>query len=227
MGIQLRITLPDQPGALARVTQAIARAGADVISITVLESEAGRAVDDLRLRWPDGRSTQTLLDAAHGCAGVAVLGCRRTRWVLDGRPELDLFGCLLAVPERGMETLLDMLPIALDTDWAELRAPVRRLPVLYATTTQPRDDVAPDTMPVRALATQSSDSACAYLPLQPLRSVLVLGRDGGPPFLRSELASAERIVDVAVKLLERILHDSTGFAEPSELTAHLMLAEGA
>jgi hypothetical protein len=227
MGIQLRITLPDQPGALARVTQAIARAGADVISITVLESEAGRAVDDLRLRWPDGRPTQALLDAAHGCAGVAVLGCRRTRWVLDGRPELDLFSCLLAVPERGMETLLDMVPIALDTDWAELRAPVRRLPVLYATTTQPRDDVAPDTMPVRALATQSGESSCAYLPLQALRSVLVLGRDGGPPFLRAELASAERIVDLAVKLLERILQDSNMFAEPSELTAHLMMAEGA
>jgi hypothetical protein len=126
-----------------------------------------------------------------------------------------------------METLLDMLPIALDTDWAELRAPVRRLPVLYGTTTQPRDDVAPDTMPVRALATQTGDSACAYLPLQALRSVLVLGRDGGPPFLRAELASAERIVDLSVKLLERILQDPSGFVEPSELTAHLMLAEGA
>jgi hypothetical protein len=227
LGIQLRITLPDQPGTLARVTQAIARAGADIISLSVLESEAGRAVDDLRLRWPDGRPTQPLLDAVHGCAGVAVLGCRRTRWVLDGRPELDLMSCLLAVPERGMETLLDMVPIVLDADWAELRAPVRRLPVLYGTSSQPRDDLAPDSMPVRGLATRSGDSACAYLPLQVLRSVLVLGRDGGPPFLRAELANAERVVDLAVKLLERVLQASPGLAEPGELTAHLMLAEGA
>jgi hypothetical protein len=227
VSIQLRLTLPDQPGALARVAQAIARAGADVISISVLESEAGRAVDDLRVRWPDGRPTQPLLDAANGCAGVAVLGCRRTRWVLDGRPELDLMSCLLAVPERGMETLLDMAPIALDADWAELRAPLRRLPVLYGTAAVPRDDVAPDTMPVRALATRSGASSCAYLPMQALRSVLVLGRDEGPPFLHAELVNAERVVDVAVKLLEQVLHRRRRPADPSELTAHLMLAAGA
>jgi hypothetical protein len=227
MSIALRITLPDQPGALARVAQALARAGADIVAITVLESEAGRAVDELRLRWPSGRPSHLLLDAVHGCAGVAVLGCRRTRWVLDGRPELDLIGGLLAVPERGMETLLDMAPAVLDADWAELRAPVRRLPVLYATSMRPRDDLAPDRMPVRALATQTGDAACAYLPMQSLHSVLVLGRDEGPPFLRVELAHAERIVDLAVTTLERVLMPTRKYGEPSELTAHLMEAEGA
>jgi hypothetical protein len=227
VSIALRITLPDQPGALARVAQAIARAGADIMSITVLESEAGRAVDDLRLRWPSGRPTHLLLDAVRGVAGVAILGCRRTRWVLDGRPELDLMSGLLSVPERGMETLLDMAPAVLDADWAELRAPVRRLPALYATSPRPRDDLAPDTMPVRALATQTADSACAYLPMLPLHSVLVLGRDDGPPFLRAELANAERIVDLAVKTLERVLRPTPRYGEPSELTAHLMMAEGA
>jgi hypothetical protein len=227
MSIALRITLPDQPGALARVAQAIARAGADIVSITVLESEAGRAVDDLRLRWPSGRPNHLLLDAVTGVAGVTVLGCRRTRWVLDGRPELDLMSGLLAVPERGMETLLDLAPAVLDADWAELRAPVRRLPVLYATTMRPRDELAPDRMPVRALATQIGDCDCAYLPMQPLHSVLVLGRDEGPPFLRAELANGERIVDLAVKTLERVLSPTKSYGEPSELTAHLMGAVSA
>jgi hypothetical protein len=227
MSIALRITLPDQPGALARVAQALARAGADIMSITVLESEAGRAVDDLRLRWPSGRPSHLLLDAVSGVAGVAVLGCRRTRWVLDGRPELDLMSGLLAVPERGMETLLDLAPAVLDADCAELRAPVRRLPVLYTTSMRPHDDLAPDRMPVRALATQIGDCVCAYLPMEPLHSVLVLGRDDGPPFLRAELANGERIVDLAVKLLERVLTPTPSFGEPSELTAHLMGAVSA
>jgi hypothetical protein len=227
VSIQLRITLPDQPGALARVAQAIARAGADIMAVTVLDSETGRAVDDLRLRWPSGRPTHLLLDAVNAVPGVAVLGCRRTRWVLDGRPELDLMSGLLAVPERGMETLLDMAPAVLDADWAELRAPVRRLPALYVTSMRPRDDLAPDTMPVRALATESGSSACAYLPMVPLHSVLVLGRDEGPPFLRAELAHAERIVDLAVKVLERVLLPMPKYGEPSELTAHLMVAQGA
>jgi hypothetical protein len=227
VSITLRITLPDQPGALARVAQSLARAGADIMAITVLESEAGRAVDDFRLRWPSGRPSHLLLDAVQGVPGVAVLGCRRTRWVLDGRPELDLMSGLLSVPERGMETLLDKAPAVLDADWAELRAPVRRLPVLYATSTRPRDDLAPDRMPVRALAAQTSEATCAYLPLESLRSVLVLGRDDGPPFLRAELAHAERIVDLAVKTLERVLAPAQPYGEPSELTSYLVVAKGA
>jgi hypothetical protein len=82
-------------------------------------------------------------------------------------------------------------------------------------------------MPVRALATQTGDAACAYLPMQSLHSVLVLGRDDGPPFLRVELAHAERIVDLAVTTLERVLVPTRSYGEPSELTAHLVEAEGA
>jgi hypothetical protein len=152
MGIQLRVSIPDQPGALARVTQAIARAGADVISVSVLESDAGRATDDFRLRWPDGKSSKSLIDAIDACAGVTLLGCRRTRWLLDGRPDLDLLTYLIAVPERGIETLVDMAPAALDADWAELRAPARRLSALYLSSPTPHDHLAPESMPVRGAA---------------------------------------------------------------------------
>jgi hypothetical protein len=225
MGIALRITIPDQPGALARAAQAVARAGADVMSVTVLESESGRAVDELRLRWPVGKNEKMLLDAVTACPGTAVLGCRRTRWLLDGRPDLDLLSSMLAVPERGMETLIDMAPAALDADWAELRAPARRLPALYSTNGVPRDDLAPDTMPVRAQGMQSALGVWAYLPLEQLRSILVLGRDGGPAFLRSELAHADRVLDLAMTMLDRVLTTS-GYGNASELTAHLAAAGG-
>ena len=61
MGLQLRVSLPDQPGALSRVTRAIARAGADVISVAALESDGGRATDEFRLRWPDAKDHAVLL----------------------------------------------------------------------------------------------------------------------------------------------------------------------
>jgi hypothetical protein len=227
MGIQLRVTLPDQPGALARVTQALARTGADVISVAVLESESGRAVDDFRLRWPDGKDTRRLVEAAVACPGVSVLGCRRTRWLLDGRPDLDLLTYLLAVPERGLETVVDMAPAALDADWAELRAPAKRLPVLYGTSAVPRDDTAPDSLPIRAQAVQADVTCLAYVPLGPVRSVLVLGRDGGPPFIRAELANAERVLELAMKLLDGVLRHKPRYAEPTDLTAHLALADHA
>jgi ACT domain len=225
MGIQLRVSIPDQPGALARLTQAIARAGADVISVSVLESDAGRATDDFRLRWPDGKDTKPLIDAVHACMGVESLGCRRTRWLLDGRPDLDLLTYLIAVPERGLETLVDMAPAALDADWAELRPPARRLPALYLSSATPRDHLAPESMPVRAAAWQGEAGAWAYFPLAVLHSVLVIGRDGGPAFLRSELAHAERVLDLAMKTLESALRNTTGREPPSELTSCLALAD--
>jgi ACT domain len=225
MGIQLRVSIPDQPGALAKVTGAIARAGADVISVSVLESDTGRATDDFRLRWPDGKDPQSLIDAVGSVMGVELIGCRRTRWLLDGRPDLDLLTYLIAVPERGMETLVDMAPAALDADWAELRPPARRLPALYLSSPTPRDHLAPESMPVRAAAWQDETCAWAYFPLTSLRSVLVIGRDGGPAFLRSEVAHAERVLDLALKTLERVLRTTPGADQASELTSYLTLAE--
>jgi ACT domain-containing protein len=221
MAIQLRVSLADQPGALARVATAIARAGADVISVTVAESEAGRAIDDFRLRWPDGRDEQTLVDAVTACMGVEVLGCRRTRWLIDARPDLDLLAYLVAVPERGVETLVDMAPGALDADWAELRPPARRLAALYASALTPHDHVAPESMPVRATAWQNEAGAWAYFPIVELHSVLVIGRDGGPAFLRSEIIQAERIVELAMMTLQRVLGQAPVDLTRSELTACL------
>jgi ACT domain len=224
LGIQLRVSIPDQPGALARITQAIARTGADVISVSVLESDGGRATDDFRLRWPDGKSSKSLIDAVKAVMGVELIGCRRTRWLLDGRPDLDLLTYLIAVPERGMETLVDMAPAALDADWAELRPPARRLPALYVSSATPRDHLAPESMPVRAAAWQDEMTAWAYFPLTSLRSVLVIGRDGGPAFLRSEIAHAERVLDLAMKTLERVLRATPGQESTSELTSYLTVA---
>jgi hypothetical protein len=204
LGVQLRLTVPDQPGALARIAQAIARTGADVISVTVLESDGGRATDDFRLRWPDSKGTKPLVDAVDAVVGAELIGCRRTRWLFDGRPDLDLLTYLLAVPERGIETLVDMAPAALDADWAEIRPPARRLAALYTSGPAAHDDLAPESMPVRAMTWDEDGRAWAHLPLTALRSVLVIGRDAGPAFLRSEVVHAERVLDLAMKTLERM-----------------------
>jgi len=221
MGIQLRVGLPDQPGALARVTREIARTGADVMSVSVLEAEGGRAVDDFRLRWPDGKDPAPLADALADLKGVEILGCRRTRWLLDGRADLDLLTYLLAVPARGIETLVDMAPAALDADWAELRAPSRRLPALYTSGQVGHDSCAPEAMPVRGITGTTEDTHWAHFPLQPLRSVLVIGREGGPSYLRSEMVHGERVIALALKALSHVLRAGIGLETASELTACL------
>lgn len=215
MGIQLRVSLPDRPGALARLTQAIARAGADVISVSVLESDGGRAVDDFRVRWPDGKDAASLVASVEACQGVSLIGCRRTRWLLDGRPDLDLLTYLLAVPERGMQTLVDMAPAALDADWAELRPPARRLQAIHRSSPQSHDERAPESMPVRAGAWHDESGAWAHFPIEAVHSVLVIGRDDGPGFLRSEIAHAERVLELAMKTLDRLTPRSGEQREPA------------
>jgi hypothetical protein len=223
MGIQLRVSLPDQPGTLARISRTIAAGGADVLWVSVLESEGGRAIDDFGLRWPEGADHQPLLDALAKERGVEVVSCRSSRRLLSERADLDLLTYLLTVPERGLETLVDMAPAALDCDWAELRAPARRLAALYPTTGPLRDELAPDAMPVRASAGMTDDIAWAQLPLSALGSVLLIGRDGGPRFLRGELQHAENVVALALRTLSVALREGT---EASELTACLIEATG-
>lgn len=221
MGIQLRVGLPDQPGALARVAREIARTGADVMSVSVLEAEGGRAVDDFRLRWPDGKDPAPLVAALADVKGVEVHGCRRTRWLLDGRADLDLLTYLLAVPGRGVETLVDMAPAALDADWAELRAPARRLSAIYRSGETSHDDCAPEAMPVRGVSGRSDDTYWAHFPLTPLRCVLVIGREGGPSYLRSEMVHGERVISLALKALSHVLQSADTLENISELTACL------
>ena len=228
MGIQLRVSLPDQPGALARVTQAIAACRR--------RRHLGRGA---RVRGrPRDRRLPGALAGRQGsrtrwsrrcrrCPGVDVLGCRRTRWLLDGRPDLDLLTYLIAVPDRGCETLVDMAPAALDADWAELRPPARRLPALYPSAAAAHDDLAPESMPVRARPAHDDAGAWAYLPVTALHSVLVIGRDGGPGFLRSELAHAERVVDLAMRTLESVLGRPPTLDGANELTAAIQLHEPA
>jgi hypothetical protein len=223
MGIQLRVSLPDQPGTLARISRTIAMSGADVLWVSVLESESGRAIDDFGLRWPEGADHQPLLDALAKERGVEVVSCRNSRRLLDERADLDLLTYLLTVPERGLETLVDMAPAALDADWAELRAPAKRLPALYPTTGPLHDEVAPDGMPVRAIAGMTDDLAWAQLPLITVGSVLVIGRDGGPQFLRAELRHAENVVTLALRTLSAALREGT---QASELTSCLLEPPG-
>jgi hypothetical protein len=204
MALQLRVSLPDQPGALARLAHTIARAGADVISVAVMESEAGRAVDDFRLRWPDGKDAALLTTAVQNCQGVQVVGCRRTRWLHDGRPDLDMFSYLLTATDRGLETLVAMAPVALDADWAELRAPARHLPPLFHSSPETHDNRVPEVMPVRAIASQDATGAWACFPLAAVHSILIIGRDGGPGFLRSEIVHAERVLEFALRLLDEV-----------------------
>lgn len=79
---ELRIDLPDHPGALAAVTRELAALGADVIEVAIHEVDGARAVDEIVVNAPN-RVTRPVLAAAVAAAGAVLLSARTCEPRLD------------------------------------------------------------------------------------------------------------------------------------------------
>src|SRR5262249_27941157 len=72
----LRVILPDRPGALGAVATALGEAGADILSVDVIERSSHHAVDDLVVDLPPDRLADSLVTAARSVPGVRVESIR-------------------------------------------------------------------------------------------------------------------------------------------------------
>ena len=197
MLIHLRVSLPDRPGLLAGVSWALARAGADIVSVTVLDREGGRAVDDFYVTWPPDRSVGRLAAAVTARPGVTVLGARDATQRPAPQADLFLVGQLSADPSRGLETLVHTVPHVMSADWAAYVAP-------DGTVLRSLD--APAQLPASARAVPRpvtvNQPAHAPLAMAPIAGgVLLLGRTERPGFHRAELAHLGALLAVAAQVL--------------------------
>jgi ACT domain len=198
----VRMSVPDRPGVLAKITSALADAGADIRTISVLERESGRAVDDVYLSWPDARPMSTLADSIAAVRGVSVLGMRRSREVPGAFPDLDLLSQVLATASRGIDTLVDMAAFAFGGDWAASVSYASGAPVVLYASAGPDDVVvAPEAAVIRPASMELDGIQLAVTPLEPFDAVLVCGRAGAPAFHRAELERIRRVTELAVGLV--------------------------
>ena len=118
---RLRISVPDRPGSLGRVTSAIGSAGGDIAKVDVLESEAGRALDDVFVTVRDAahldRLTQHRRRADRGRHRRA---CSTRRPLPPGTPTWNWSSRCSRSRGRSLQTLVDGAPAALGADWAAL-----------------------------------------------------------------------------------------------------------
>lgn len=218
----LRINVPDRPGALARVARALADVGADILSVTVLERDQGRAVDDLYVDWPSVRSLVELVDAIATCRGARVVGVRRCAYPPSGRPELDLLEHLTNAPGRGLELLVDLSPGAFAADWAAL---VRRSEednaVVYASTGAPAPVPVPSWVPGRAYPVTTMCGPLAVIPIARAGQRLLVGRRSTPAFTRGEIVIMTSVVELAGKVI-RTAYQPPSRRAPTTLTGGLI-----
>jgi hypothetical protein len=220
MPAHLRVSLADRPGALASLTRALAAVGANVLSLTVVQREAGRAVDDLLLDWPFERPWDAVVRAVEGCTGARLHGLRHVANTESGH-DADLIRQVAAQPHRALEVLVDALPALLLADWAAICD--RRWPrePVFATTESPLPlPVTPAALP-RPRAIASEDAPIAAVPCGGAELRVIVGRTSGPAFTKSELDRCAAIVDVVVAVA-RLGYLDRPLAAPTTVSSRIL-----
>lgn len=194
---RLRISVPDRPGSLGRLTSAIGSAGGDIAKVDVLESESGRALDDVFVQVRDAAHLQRLSHALGALAGVTIHGVQHPAPPATGHTELELVQQVLAYPARALQTLVDGAPGALGADWAALikfGPEGHQTAILAVSPHGPEPTTITVAAPLRLAAVRlprADDgdpyAGAALIPLASTEVGLLLVRETGVDFHRSEL----------------------------------------
>ncbi|MQA09256.1 MAG: amino acid-binding protein [Pseudonocardiaceae bacterium] len=216
MSFLIRVQLPDSPGTLGAVATALGGIGADILSVDVVEREAGVAIDDLVVDLPSGRLPDVLITAAESIEGVEVDAVRPYAGLLDTHRELELVEEIAAEPGRGLATLAESVPKIIRAGWALVVArengkvhqlassgaapeePVKELPwmpVERATVLDGEDSWVPAAW--RELGTE-----LATTPLGKPDRALLVGRPGGPMFRAAEVARLAHLAGIVAVVLD-------------------------
>lgn len=217
MSYLLRVSLPDRPGMLGQLAAALGDVGADIISLDVVQRSSGTAVDDIVIELPTGRLPDGLITAASSVPGVTVESLRPFAGALDTHRELVLIEALSGTGLRVNRLLADELPKIFRASWAIIVGcppPYQRTSHIVASSAAAPEVVADEVekliwcpMEAPALLDPEIDgvpSAFSVLgtevmgsPMGDPRLVVLVGRAGGPAFLRSELLRLAHLVGIA------------------------------
>ena len=196
MAYLLRVVLPDRPGMLGAVATALGEAGADIVSLDVVERGPDGAVDDLLVQLPAGGLADVIITSAQSVPGVVVESLRPYLGADDLHRDLELVDELAAAPADALQLLVDLAPGVFRAGWALLLdggavvaasagapdltgVPLPWLPLASAR----RMDSSEEWVPER-WNTLGTDLVAA--PVGPPDRVILVGRPGGPRFRASE-----------------------------------------
>ncbi|AJE32971.1 hypothetical protein B842_05610 [Corynebacterium humireducens NBRC 106098 = DSM 45392] len=214
MSYLIRVLLPDVPGSLGQLAEAIGLVDGNIESVDVVEAfDDGTVMDDIVVSLPKGAMADSLITAADTIDGVEVDSIRPFSGRVDRRGQIEMLAEVASqardIP-RAMESLVNVTPQTMTASWAVVLddtgegTPVSRVAGSMAA---PEDDgTAPVDINVtgaRMLNAEAEewipeswgllDSSLAATPLVGTGMVLVVGRTGGPDFLASEVEHLGRL----------------------------------
>lgn len=203
----LRVRLPDRPGSLGEVATAMGAVGADISAIEIVERGEGYAIDDVMLALPPEVLPDTLVSACNGVPGVRVLWVSRyqANWGIES--DIATLNRMADDPDHAAEILTEEAPVVFHCHWAVLVRRSGPLEVVAATGLAPDLDAAGlaafgqlDTVRAAELPAEWQagwgETTIAMAPLRAGRTI-VIGRQGGPEFLASELTRLRHLAALA------------------------------
>lgn len=179
----VRVWLPDRPGALGAVASRIGAVRGDLIGIDILETGAGRAIDELVVSLPDADLVPLLVKEMQEVEGVDVEDIRPVEGdmpdarvaALESAAELLAQGDALAV----CTMTVDHVSRDFEAEWATV---VRDGHLIATNGPTPTTDwiVAFVAGSVEAGAAEVGPDDVAWAPLDDDGGALVIGRNGRP-----------------------------------------------
>jgi hypothetical protein len=195
MLLRLRLWVADRPGALGQVTRELGACGADIVQVSVLSREQGRALDEITVFMPEEHRRPSLETALRGLGSVTLEGIRASGEVPGAFPDLDLLGRIAADPRASLNLLADALPRILGADWAVALSAEPGGGLVARSWDAPNDVVLPD-LPPRASAVTVGSSHYATAPVGNTGVRVLVCRLGDPNFHRFEVLRLTRLTEV-------------------------------
>ena len=201
MPFLLRVALPDIPGSLGRLATAIGEAGGDIEAIEIVEKRHdGTAVDDVLLEMAPGAMPDSVVSACTSLEGVEVVWISRYHAGGNLFLDLEVVEELTNNPAEALDTLVGLLPVTFRVDWAaRLQRTRDGSAVTMATGAAPREIAWADVAKAKRLPSTDEVTLHCAAPLGD-DGLVVLGRDGGPEFLDSEIARLGHLVALAASI---------------------------
>jgi hypothetical protein len=207
----LRIVLPDRPGSLGAVATALGAAGADILGVEVVEHRPdGRAVDDFLLELEAGRLPDGLVSACQSLDGVEVDFVGRYAAGANLHRDLEAIEAMTMEPHRAEEVLVELVPGVFPASWGLLvvRDGDGSARLLAASGGAPTTaGFRPPWLPLDKAMRITADGDWAppswhdvvalVAPLDSPDRVVVVGRNGGPETLDSEVARLAHLAALA------------------------------
>ncbi|NLA56197.1 MAG: amino acid-binding ACT domain protein, partial [Corynebacterium humireducens] len=122
MSYLIRVLLPDVPGSLGQLAEAIGLVDGNIESVDVVEAfDDGTVMDDIVVSLPKGAMADSLITAADTIDGVEVDSIRPFSGRVDRRGQIEVLAEVASqardIP-RAMESLVNVTPQTMTASWA-------------------------------------------------------------------------------------------------------------